>query len=570
MKILKDNSKEILGLFILFLLNIFIQIFLPQVLSYFIDSIELKKSLQFLSLIIIIYFFTNIVKILLGLYEEYFSKKLGFKITNNYRKKVMETYLNYDYQNYERFSNGEIITRLDEDVEGLYNYYYTLIYKILSSVVLMIGALIVLANKNIVMAIALTIVSIITIIFFKKVQDYGVKQSVKKNKIISEYNGFIKEHIDNSIEIHTSSIENYSIEKMNNLIEINYKKCMPASFNYANLWSAATLMETITTIVSLAFAFYLWYIGNISFGVVYLIYSYIDLIFDPLQNFRNYLNKLQDYKAKIIRVDELLTLKNHVKSGHKILEDINSIEIQNLSFGYEEEEVLKKINLKINKNEHIGIIGQTGSGKSTLVKLIARFYEYDVGDILINNESIRHYSLNNLRENIIFCSQQVEIIHGTLRDNITFYNDSISDNKIIDAINYIGLNNWYEKFEKGLDTNLELGENNISSGEAQIISIIRIFIKNPKLIILDEISSKIDTVTEKLIIDAINVIAENKIVISIAHKLTALKQIDRIIVLKNGQIIENDTFDNANSNTDSEYNRLKKILTQKGGEQHEK
>lgn len=540
MKYLKGQKKAIILLAIFFIGNILLQIFSPQVLSYFIDSAESGKTLEYIIMIVLIYMITIVMTMAGSVCESYYAKSFGWKITNIFRKDVMAHFLKIDMEYHEKWTSGEMIARLDEDVEGLFTYFYMLIFKLMGSTLLMVGILIALAVKNWVIAAAMLIFSIASVWIFKVIQDYGIKLYVRRSEAISKFNGIMKERIDNVVEIRTNAAEKYSLHILNAAMKKRFKESLPAGMMYSRLWSASTILNALVTVLSLGIAVMLWDKGLITLGTVYLIHTYSSLIFDGLQDFRNYLSTLQTSKAGLMRVKKMLDIESSIAEGIKEIvgRDV-TLEVKNLTFGYSEHnDVLHGISFELKSGERLGIMGETGCGKTTLAKVLARLYEFKEGEILLNGVSVKELSSENLRSSIAYCTQEVQFLHGTLRDNITLYNDDISDREILDGIKQMGLCQWLEKFPKGLDTYLEMGENNLSAGEAQLVSIVRLFLKDPAIVILDEISSRLDYVTEQRILSALDVLTYNRTVITIAHKKSALRWTDSIMILKGGRIVE--------------------------------
>lgn len=539
-KYLKGQRKTMLLLGVFFISNIILQIIAPQVLSYFIDSAQAGKTFGYISLIVLIYLGTIILKMAAGVFESYFAERFGWKITNSFRKDVLAHFLKMDMEHHEKWTSGEVITRLDEDVEGLFSYFYVLIFKLVGSTIFMVGVLIALALKNPVIAVAMLVLCIVSVWVFKKIQDYGMKLYVKRSEAASKFNGIMKEKIDNAVEVRTNAAEKYSFHSLNEAMKKRLKESFPGGMMYSKLWSASTILDAIGTVLSLGIAVMLWEKGLITLGTVYLIYTYSDLIYGPIQEFRHNFTSLQEAKAGLIRVKEILDIESGIAEGTCETDGRNiTLTVKNLSFGYSKNnDVLHDISFELKPGERLGIMGETGCGKTTLAKLLARLYEFQNGEILLNGVSVKELKGESLSNVIAYCTQDVQFLHGTLRDNITLYNEDFSDTAIENAIEQIGLKQWFEKFPEGLDTYLEMGQNNLSAGEAQLISIIRLFLKDPAIVILDEISSRLDYVTEQRILSALDVLTEQRTVITIAHKLSALRWTDNIMILKDGSIVE--------------------------------
>ena len=233
------------------------------------------------------------------------------------------------------------------------------------------------------------------------------------------------------------------------------------------------------------------------------------------------------------------------------------IEIKNLRFGYVEViPVLCDISFSIQKNQKIGIIGRSGSGKSTLVKLLVKQYTPLSGEILINKENITYISTKSLRKSIAYVTQDIQVIKGTLRDNISLFDKSIKDTTLLKIINELGIQEWYSGLEMGLDTIMN-GEK-LSGGQKQLIALLRVFVRGAQLIILDEAYSNIDPLTEKCIQTVIEKIMINRTCIIIAHRLSTLKQVDEVILLEEGKIVEKGSFLQLANDTRSRLYHLQK------------
>lgn len=566
-KYLKGQRKTMMLLGIFFVSNIVLQIIAPQVLSYFIDSAQAGKTFGYISLIVLIYLGTIILKMAAGVFESYFAERFGWKITNSFRKDVLAHFLKMDMEHHEKWTSGEVITRLDEDVEGLFSYFYVLIFKLVGSTLFMVGVLIALALKNPVIAVAMLILCIVSVWVFKKIQDYGMKLYVKRSEAASKFNGIMKEKIDNAVEVRTNAAEKYSIHSFNEAMKKRFKESFPGGMMYSKLWSASTILEAFGTVLSLGIAVVLWGKGLITLGTVYLIYTYSDLIYGPIQEFRHNFTSLQEAKAGLIRVKEILDIESGIAEGACETDGRNiTLTVKNLSFGYSKDnDVLHDISFELKPGERLGIMGETGCGKTTLAKLLTRLYEFQNGEILLNGVSVKELKGESLSNVIAYCTQDVQFLHGTLRDNITLYNEDFSDTEIKNAIEQIGLKQWFKRFPEGLDTYLEMGQNNLSAGEAQLISIIRLFLKDPAIVILDEISSRLDYVTEQMILSALDVLTEHRTVITIAHKLSALRWIDNIMILKGGSIVEYGRKEELEKDETSRFFSLCKAMEAENG-----
>lgn len=249
------------------------------------------------------------------------------------------------------------------------------------------------------------------------------------------------------------------------------------------------------------------------------------------------LNKSYISFKKILKFNN--EFENEEDNGKLELSKINNVELKNVNFSYnEEKEILNNINLKVNNEEKIAIIGKTGSGKTTLVNLLCRFYNLKNGLITINGIDYKKYKIKDLREQIGYVLQDVVIFEGNVFENINYSNKGISEEEIINICKRLNLHNKIMSFEKGYETNLNRNKDLLSQGEKQMINFARILVENPSMIILDEVTSSLSYENEELIKNVINEIMRGRICFIIAHRLSTIKNCDKILLMKDGKIIE--------------------------------
>ncbi len=537
-KYLLAHRKSLYLLAFLFIVNIVLQTLAPQILGRFIDITENGGLFQAVLLMIVFYFLVVLFQTIGSSLVSYQTQSLGCKITDALRRDAMAHFLDLGMEQHNRLRSGDIMTRLDEDTQGFFNYWHIIIFKLGSSGLLLLCVLTVLMLRNGLMSAVLLVVSVLTILGFKWIQDRGVAKYVRKSKASAEFNGIMKEMIDNAVEIRAYNATSYAESELKKAMRKRFRESFPASLMYGNLWSASTLMQAAVQISALGFGVYLWDAGLVSAGTVFMIYTYTDMIIGPLQDFRNHMGSLQDARAGILRMQELMDTPIAVTGGtNKLVSDNVDLEISGLSFAYDEHrEVLHNISLRLEPGQKLGIMGETGCGKTTLVGLVARLYEYTDGRITLNGMDIRELDHESLRENVAYCPQNVQLLHGTIRDNITLFDERFSDGDVWDAIDALNLRDWLSKYPEGLDTVFEMGEHNLSAGEAQLITLVRVALRKPRLVLLDEITSRLDGDTERRILSAIEALCRDKTVLAISHKTSAVAWMDNVLHMKEGLI----------------------------------
>ena len=301
-----------------------------------------------------------------------------------------------------------------------------------------------------------------------------------------------------------------------------------------------TVFALIVNILKVVVLGYAVLKSDLSVGAVVTVISLLGKAYEPIAIFNV---EYVDYKLNKVTVNkyiELLDIKDDeaLNSGLKLKELSGNVEFKNVSYSYNNEKnIINNLSFKINKNSSVALVGESGSGKSTIIKLIMGLIKYDKGNILIDDKELSKLNLNSFYDNVTYVSQEAPIFDGTLRENLIF-DKKIPDEEIIKVLNLVCLDKFYEKLENGLDT--ELGEKGVrmSGGERQRVALARLFFDDSKIIILDEATSAMDNITEKLVMENVVKQLDNKTLVVIAHRLETIKDVDKIYVLSDGIIQE--------------------------------
>jgi ATP-binding cassette subfamily B protein len=310
---------------------------------------------------------------------------------------------------------------------------------------------------------------------------------------------------------------------------------------WAIMWITTITVFTLGNAIAFALSAYLWKQGAISIGTVYMIFYYTELMAKPIEKIRTQLEDLQKADASIVRVRELLDTKPAVSDGIGTPLPSGPLEVRldQVGFSYEEgSATLEEIDFHLGEGQVLGVLGRTGSGKTTLARLMLRFYDAQVGEIRLSGVPIRDTKLQDLRTRVALVTQNIEIFQGTVRDNLTFYDDSVPDERIERVMAELGLDDWYAAMPDGLDSQLDSGGGGLSAGEAQLLAFARVFLTNPGLVILDEASSRLDPATEQKLEAAVGKLLRDRTCIIIAHRLATIQRADRILILENGHVAE--------------------------------
>lgn len=521
--------------------SVALQLVNPQVLRYFIDAATEGKSAKMLTIAALIFIGVALIQQILAIIATYVSQNEGWEATNALRVELVEHCINLDMSFHKSHQPGEIIERVDGDVTALFNFFSKFMINVLTNGVLLIGILILLFREDLIVGGSLSIFAFAAMYILWRLQASSVEKWVESRETSAKFYGFLGEEIGNTEDVRSNGAESYVMYKFYKYIRKWLIVTKKAVFRYSIMWASTLGIFAIGNIIAFGASGYLWSKGAITIGTVYLIFNYTESLSKPIEEIRRQLQDLQKAGASVVRVQELLNMKSRIVDGSEDLISTGSISVEanNISFEYEVGvPVLNNVSFNLSKGKILGVLGRTGSGKSTLARILARLYDVDMGDIYLEGKKISSIRLKELRRNTAFVTQDVQLFHATVRDNLTFFNPSIKDEKILTTLKDIGLYEWYNSLHSGLDTMLEAGGGGLSSGEAQLLAFVRVFLKDPGLVILDEASSRLDPITEQLIERALNKLLQNRTCIIIAHRLWTVQRADDILILENGSVIE--------------------------------
>lgn len=558
-KYLKNNKLQIFCLAMVMGLCIVIQLLNPQIVKYFIDGVTVGKTTKNLIIAAVIFILFAFSQQLLNLVSTYLSQNIGWGATNELRLDLVKHCMGLDMSFFKEHQAGELVERIDGDVTALFNFFSKFVVTVLNNLLLIFGIIILLAIENLAIGIVFLIFLLLSFYVVIKTQKGTVGNFKENRELTAKFYGFLGESIFSTEDIRANGAEKYILDKFHTLLRNWLPICIKANLSGYRIWMTLEGIFSVGNIMIFGLGGYLWYKGSISIGTIYLMISYIQLLEKPLEQLRNQLQDMQKASASLIRVEELFATKSKIVNQSKNIFDAKdfSLRVEQISFSYEENSpVLKDISFMLPQGEVLGVLGHTGSGKTTLARLLVRFYDPEQGEIYIDNKSLKAIPIKALRKDIAYVTQEVQLFNASVRDNLTFFNKKMKDELIISTIYSMGLNGWYENLDNGLDTLLLPGGGGMSSGEAQLLALVRVFLRNPKLIILDEASSRLDPATESLLDKALVKLIEGRSCIIIAHRLDTVKKADKILILDKGTIAEYGDKEKLITDKDSRFNQL--------------
>lgn len=390
------------------------------------------------------------------------------------------------------------------------------------------------------MNVTLSIIVILSVpLFFIIVARMSKKMNEYFNSVqetLGELSSNTEEIVSNIKTIKSLNKEKYFINKFDNINKKYRDNSIKSSIYSYLILPINLIINNLSNIIIIGVGAILVVKNSITIGKIVSFLSYASMFRDPINDISSLIGTLGEAMAGFKRINNVL--KEKIEENGTIKSDIKgNIEFKNVYFKYDKKYILNNISFKLNKNENIAIVGETGSGKTTIISLIEKFYKINKGNIFIDDININDIDKNTLRDSIGLVLQDTYLFKGTIMENIK-YGHKISDEEVIKICVDMNANKFIEKLPNGYYTEIEENANNLSIGEKQLLSIVRCIIKNPKIVILDEATSEVDVKTEKYIYDGIKKILKNRTSIVIAHRLSTIKNLDNILVLANGKIKE--------------------------------
>ena len=319
-------------------------------------------------------------------------------------------------------------------------------------------------------------------------------------------------------------------------------------------WTISNIVFAIGFATVMGLSAYLFQADAITIGTVYLVLHYLQMLHAPLNRVQRQIEDFQMVKVSVRRVRGLMQTTPKIQDGPGAVlpPGALSVECQDISFSYQPEQlILKNLSFHLRPGKTLGLLGRTGSGKTTLSRLLFRLYDTSDGTIYLGNTDLRNLQLSDLRRHIGIVTQEVQLFQASIRDNLTLFDRTIEDDEVLAGLQALGLSTWYDTLPDGLDTELPSGGGGLSAGEAQLLAFTRVFLRNPGLIILDEASSRLDPTTERHLERAIDTLLRNRTAIIIAHRLSTVQRAEEIMILEEGQIKEYGEYENLAADPNS-------------------
>lgn len=541
--LISKYKYKFLFVIILMIITSLINTLLPYIIKQAISLVENVTAFNEVSSkilgIVIIYMLLSIICAFLE-YIKYVSlTKNTERLTYEIREETYKKVISFNMDTFSNMHISTLITRMTADINNIGDFIGRILPMFISSGIFLIVVLGVMCFINVYFALVMIVCSLILVVLLLKLgkkMEYYNRKSIENEEKLNNYFG------ETFSGINTINLFNIQKERKEELDKYN-KEETDISRNYFTIQSALKPVESMTKYLIITIIIYLCIQGKvagINVGIIYVVISYIDKFFEPLAHILYHYEKLQQGKVSIKRIDDLLQKKENIEDiyeGKKAEKLEGNIRFKNVKFSYiEGKQILDDVTFSINKGEKVALVGQTGAGKTTIINLILGFYKINSGNILFDGKNMDDISLESIRKNVSFIQQNPYIFDDTIKQNIIINNNNISDEKIIDILKQVQLYDKIKSFENGIYEKVK--DNSFSKGEKQLLAFARAIAKETSIYIFDEPTSNVDIESEIQVKKVIDNLSKDATVIIIAHRPATIKNVDKILKVENGKVIQ--------------------------------
>jgi ATP-binding cassette subfamily B protein len=570
---LRPQRRRVLLLSLLILVGVGLQLLTPQVIRFFIDTTQQVGATPLLALAALVYLTVGLTQHGLALAVTALSLDVGWRATNQLRGDLLRHVLGLDMPFHKTHTPGALLERIDGDVSALGDFFAQFLVRVVANVLLIGGILMLVLRTNLPAGVLLSGYTLATVGVLVYVQRIGVQRWNAARTAWGEQMGFIEEHYAGTEDLRGVGAEPFVLHRLYGYMRTLTETARAGWMAQARGHAATNLLYVVGYGLGLALGAWLYLQGELTIGAAFVLVYYVGMLAAPLEALRGQGEVLQHATVGVRRVEAIFRLSPQIQSRNvqPLPSGSLAVALEQVSFTYADATgrqgegetgkggdgetspftihnppltiqssvpTLSNIAFSLPPGRILGVLGRTGSGKTTLTRLLCRLNDPGAGAIRLGGVDLRSVALDDLRRRVGVVTQEVQLFQATLRENITFFDARIDDAAIGTALAELGLDAWVRAMPEGLDTLLSTGGRSFSAGEAQLLAFTRLLLRDPGLVILDEAAAHLDPITEQRLEAAIDRLLHNRTGVIVAHRLHTLQRADDILILEDGRIVE--------------------------------
>jgi ABC-type multidrug transport system fused ATPase/permease subunit len=542
--------------------SIGLQLLVPQILRSFIDRATLGADAQGLGTLALLFLGVALLNQLLGAAATYAGADVGWRATNAVRRDLLDHCLGLDMRFHSDRTPGEMIERIDGDVTALSNFFSQFSVRVLGGLLLLLGILALLWRESVAIGLALTLFTLLVLFVLQRTRSLGVPATEMEREANARLFGFIEERLAGIEDLRANGGGAHALHRFAGVSRHYYVRSRRAWMLQAITWLSSHALFVVGMGVTLGASIVLVQRGDITLGTGYLVFQYLLMLTTPIEQIGRQLQELQKAAASVGRVQALFAERSGLDrgGGAGLPDGPLEVALERVTFAYRSgAPVLCDVDVRLAPGRVLGLLGRTGSGKTTLSRLLFRLHDPDAGAVRIGGADLRDVDLSELRARVGVVTQEVQLFQASVRDNLTFFDAGVEEGRLRHALDGVGLGSWLAELPQGLDTPIGSGGGNLSAGEAQLLALARVFLKDPGLVVLDEASSRLDPATEQRLERALDRLLHGRTAVIIAHRLETVERADDLLVLDDGCVVEHGPRARLAADPTSHYARLLRI-----------